>query len=150
MDKIDREIIGYLRDDARISFKDLGERVSLSANTVADRVRRLVADGAILGFEARLDHAALGLHLQAYIDVKLKSGTNTHEFEEIVKTIPGVLEVALLTGNYDGLLRVACKDQAHLLRLIDALRDRAGVQDTYSRVILHQTPVRAPLMAEAE
>ena len=55
MDKIDREIIGYLRDDARISFKDLGERVSLSANTVADRVRRLVSDGAILGFEARLD-----------------------------------------------------------------------------------------------
>jgi Lrp/AsnC family leucine-responsive transcriptional regulator len=32
-----------------------------------------------------------------------------------------------------------------LLRLIDALREKAGVQDTYSRVILHQTPVRAPL-----
>jgi Lrp/AsnC family transcriptional regulator, leucine-responsive regulatory protein len=149
MDKVDREIIGLLRNDARISFKDLGERVRLSANTVADRVRRLVADGAILGFEARIDHAALDLHLQAYIDVKLKSGTNTHEFEEIVKTIPGVLEVALLTGNYDGLLRVACKDQAQLLRLIDTLRDRAGVQDTYSRVILHQTPVHAPLTAEA-
>jgi Lrp/AsnC family leucine-responsive transcriptional regulator len=149
MDKIDREIIGLLRDDARISFKDLGERVSLSANTVADRVRRLVAEGAILGFEARIEHAALGLHLQAYIDVKLKSGTNTHEFEEVVKTIPGVLEVALLTGNYDGLLRVACKDQAQLLRLIDTLRDRAGVQDTYSRVILHQTPVHAPLHSEA-
>ncbi|WP_082507469.1 MULTISPECIES: Lrp/AsnC family transcriptional regulator [unclassified Duganella] len=145
MNKIDREIIGLLRDDARISFKDLGERVGLSANTVADRVRRLVAEGAILAFEARIDHAALGLHLQAYIDVKLKSGSNTREFEEIVKTIPGVLEVALLTGNYDGLLRVACKDQAHLLRLIDTLRDRAGVQDTYSRVILHQTPVSAPL-----
>ncbi|MYN02179.1 AsnC family transcriptional regulator [Pseudoduganella sp. DS3] len=145
MDKIDREIIELLRDDARISFKDLGERVSLSANTVADRVRRLVAEGAILAFEARVDHAALGLHLQAYIDIKLKSGMNTREFEEIVKTIPGVLEVALMTGNYDGLLRVACRDQAHLLSLIDALRDRAGVQDTYSRVILHQTPVRAPL-----
>ena len=133
-----------------ISFKDLGERVSLSANTVTDRVRRLVSDGAIHGFEARIDHAALGLPLQAYIDVKLKAGPNTHAFEEIVKTIPGVLEVALLTGNYDGLLRVACRDQAHLLSLIDALRDRAGVQDTYSRVILHQTPVRAPLHAVTE
>ena len=145
MDKIDREIIGLLRDDARISFKDLGERVNLSANTVADRVRRLVAEGAILAFEARVDHAALGLHRQAYIDINLNAGMNTHEFEEIVKTIPGVLEVALLTGNYDGLLRVACRDQAHLLGLIDALRDRAGVQETYSRVILHQMPVRAPL-----
>jgi Lrp/AsnC family leucine-responsive transcriptional regulator len=77
--------------------------------------------------------------------VKLKAGTNTHEFETVVQTIPGVMEVALLTGNYDGLLRVACQDQAHLLRLIDALREKAGVQDTYSRVILHQTPVRAPL-----
>src|SRR5262245_50218980 len=138
MDKIDREIIELLRDDARISFKDLGERVRLSANTVADRVRRLVADGVIRGFEANVNHAALGLQLQAYIDVKLKAGTNTHEFETVVQTIPGVLEVALLTGNYDGLLRVACQDQAHLLRLIDALR-AAGVQDTYSRVILHQT-----------
>jgi Lrp/AsnC family leucine-responsive transcriptional regulator len=145
MDKVDREIVEYLRDDARISFKDLGERVRLSANTVADRVRRLVADGVIRGFEARINPAALDLHLQAYIDVKLKAGTNTHEFETVVQTIPGVMEVALLTGNYDGLLRVACQDQAHLLRLIDALREKAGVQDTYSRVILHQTPVRAPL-----
>jgi Lrp/AsnC family leucine-responsive transcriptional regulator len=145
MDKIDREIIECLRDDARISFKDLGERVRLSANTVADRVRRLVADGVIRGFEASVDPASLGLHLQAYIDVKLKAGTNTHDFETVVQTIPGVMEVALLTGNYDGLLRVACQDQAQLLRLIDALREKAGVQDTYSRVILHQTPVRAPL-----
>src|SRR5665213_4243861 len=58
MDEIDRAILRTLRDDARISFRDLGETVGLSANAVADRVRRLVSAGTIRRFRAEIDPSA--------------------------------------------------------------------------------------------
>ena len=53
LDRIDSEILAILRDDARIPYQTLGERVHLSANAAADRVRRLVRTGVIRRFTDR-------------------------------------------------------------------------------------------------
>lgn len=145
LDKIDRQIVELLKNSARLSFRELGERVFLSANTVADRVRRLTHDKVLLGFHAEVNLAALDLPLQALIDIKLQHATSAEKFEAAIATIPGIVEATLMTGAHDYMLRVACFDQNDLVRLIEALRARAGVQDTYSRVILRRITVQAPL-----
>lgn len=142
MDKIDRDIIDLLRQDARLSYRELGERVHLSANAVAERVRRLQAGGTLRGFHASVDPAALGLSLEALIDVKMRPGISAEHFEAVIQTIPGIVEATLLTGSFDYMLRTACADQQDLVRLIEALRERAGVQETYSRLILRAVPVK--------
>src|SRR5688500_6470611 len=58
MDATDREILGELMRNGRISFRDLGAAVGLSANAAADRVRRLLGDGIITGFTATVDPGA--------------------------------------------------------------------------------------------
>ncbi|MBI3230196.1 MAG: Lrp/AsnC family transcriptional regulator [Burkholderiales bacterium] len=146
LDKIDRDIIDLLRIDARMSFRELGERVYLSANTVADRVRRLQAENVLLGFHAEVNLAALDLPLQALVDIKMARETSAESFEAAIETIPGIIEATLMTGTYDYMLRVACHDQLDLMRLIEALRERAGVQDTFSRVILHNKRVQTPFL----
>lgn len=138
LDRIDRTIIELLRSDARLSYKELGEQVGLSANTVAERVRRLLEHGVLQGFTARVNFDAIDLGVQAYIDVKMLPNTTAEHFEAVVQTIPGVIEANLVTGSYDYLLRVACRDHADLMRLVEALRRQAGVQDTLSRVVLKQ------------
>ena len=144
MDKIDRQIIELLKKDARLSYRELGEHVFLSANTVADRVRRLIQDKVLLGFHAEVNLVALDLPLQALIDIKLLHATSAAQFEAAIASIPGIIEATLMTGAHDYMLRVACFDQADLVRLIEALRSRAGVQDTFSRVILRRFLVNAP------
>jgi Lrp/AsnC family leucine-responsive transcriptional regulator len=144
LDRIDRAIIELLRGDARLSYRELGEQVCLSANTVADRVRRLVAEHVLEGFTARVNLAALDLGVQAFIDVKMLPSTTAEHFEAVIQTIPGVVEANLVTGSYDYLLRVACRDHVGLMQLVEALRKQAGVQDTHSRVVLKQMQVRAP------
>jgi len=69
--------------------------------------------------------------------------TSAARFEEAIAAIPGIQEATLMTGSYDYMLRVACRDQADLVRLVEALRERAGVQDTTSRVILRQVDMHA-------
>src|SRR5690606_17763201 len=71
IDRLDREILGALRVDARISWRELGERVHLSATSVADRVRRMERDGIIEGYTVRVDPEALGRTVRAVVDVSL-------------------------------------------------------------------------------
>ncbi len=138
MDATDREILGELQRDGRISFTDLSDRVSLSANAVAERVRRLERAGVIAGYRAVVDRAALGQTLAAYVDVKLRADTSADAFERALEGIPGIVEALLTTGNFDYALRVACADQADLVRLVESLRSAVPIAETYTRLVLRE------------
>ena len=144
MDKIDREIIRLLQVDGRASYTDLGAAVHLSANAAAERVRRLLQDGTIVGVHAVVDPAALGMTIEAQIDVKLRATTSADEFERAIRDVPQVLTATLLTGSFDYALRVACRDRADLAELTETIRNKAGAQETYSRIILREIRVGTP------
>jgi len=135
IDQIDRSILSVLERDARVSFKDLAERVGLSANAVAERVRKLHEQGVIRAFGADVNPAAFGFALQALIEVKLEASTTAARFEMVAAATPGVVRALATTGNYDCLLEVIARDQLDLQRIIEALRMSGLTRDTYSRVI---------------
>jgi len=144
MDKIDRQIVRHLQADGRASYTDIGAAVHLSANAAAERVRRLIQDGTIVGIHAVVDPAALGLTIEAQIDVKLRATTSADDFERAIRDVPQVLTAALVTGSFDFSLRIACTDRADLAELTETIRNKAGAQETYSRIILREVRVGAP------
>ncbi|WP_374355771.1 Lrp/AsnC family transcriptional regulator [Chitinimonas sp.] len=145
IDKIDREILEILRVNARATFKELGERVCLSANAVAERVRHLQEAGVILGYHARVNLSLLELPLQACIDIKLSPGTSAASFEAGLHGIAGILEATLMTGSFDYVLRVACRNQEALVNLTERLRANGAVQETYTRMLLRSVCVNTRL-----
>ena len=138
IDEVDRKILRVLCADGRVSFRDLGQRVYLSPNATAERVRRLRSSGVIRGFHALLDPLSLGISLEVYIDAKLQRGTSAQDFEVAVLKLPQVISMAILTGPFDVRLRVACKHQAELMHLIETLRTRMGIYETSSSVICRE------------
>ena len=140
MDGIDSEILRMLREDARVSWRDLGAAVGLSSNAAADRVRRLRRAGIITGFAAQVDPAAGGRQLEALISVTLLPGTDSDEFASLSDKLAPVSEVLHLAGTPDYQLRVACHDTAELDTLLRALRLRLGVADTDTKIILRSGP----------
>lgn len=138
VDKIDRVILQELQRDGRLSFRDLGERVGLSANATAERVRRLMSAGVIRGVHAQVDPGALGQSLFAYIDIKTGANTGPDQLGKLLAEFPEVRRAVWTTGNFDFTLEVACKDQGNLVHLIEELRKRAGIQETYTRLICRE------------
>lgn len=138
MDRIDRDLLGHLAKDGRLSFRELGERVHLSANAVAERVRRLQAAGVIRHIRASIDPAALGRTLEAQIEVKLRAETAALDFETALRHMPQVLSATLMTGSFDYAVRVACIDRDELMQITELLRQKAGVRDTYTRLVLRE------------
>jgi Lrp/AsnC family leucine-responsive transcriptional regulator len=142
LDACDMRILSALSQNSRISYRNLARIAALSANATAERVHRLQSIGVILGFSTEISPAAMGLGLQAFIDVKLQHGTSMEVFERALGKIPGVREATSVTGSFDARLRVDCKDPAQLGALIEQLRRQTGVQETSSTVICRDLRVR--------
>ncbi|MFD9409183.1 Lrp/AsnC family transcriptional regulator [Streptomyces sp. NPDC059989] len=137
MDRLDREILGILQEDARISYRDLGVRVGLSANATADRVRRMRRDGVIRGFTTVIDPAAdTRGGLVVFIDLTLRQDTTNEEFERQVALLPGITEVVHVTGRHDYLVRARAADPAALDALLRRLKKEAGVAQSNTRIAL--------------
>jgi Lrp/AsnC family leucine-responsive transcriptional regulator len=136
MDRVDSEILGVLRENGRISWRDLGAAVGLSANAAADRVRRLRQAGVITGFAALVDPAAGGRRLEALVGITLAHGTDSDRFAIEAERLEPVTEVLHLAGAPDYQLRVSCHDTAELDILLRTLRLKLGASDTETKIIL--------------
>jgi Lrp/AsnC family leucine-responsive transcriptional regulator len=136
LDEIDQKILDALTEDGRMSFSDLGERVSLSPNAARDRVRGLLARGVITGFHAHIDQGRIDRRLRALIDIRLRSPDHKDQFEHVIQGHPGVEEAVHLTGPSDYVIRIACADPTELDDFINDLKARGGVRDTSTRLIL--------------
>jgi Lrp/AsnC family transcriptional regulator, leucine-responsive regulatory protein len=140
VDAVDGEILSLLREDARLSWRDLGAAVGLSANAAADRVRRLRRAGVITGFSAQVDPAAGGRRLEALIAVTLSPRTDSDEFAVRSAELAAVTEVLHLTGAPDYQLRVACRDTTELDHVLRTLKRTLGVATTETKIILRSGP----------
>jgi Lrp/AsnC family transcriptional regulator, leucine-responsive regulatory protein len=140
MDDLDNEILGLLRENGRISWRDLGAAVGLSANAAADRVAKLRGAGVVKGFSAIVDPAAGGRSLEALVGVTLMPGTDSDEFATLAVKLHPVTEVLHLAGRPDYQLRVVCRDTLELDALLRTLRRGLGAADTDTTVILRSGP----------
>lgn len=136
LDRIDREILGTLREDARTSWRELGERVHLSPTSVADRVRRMERDGVIAGYTVRVDPAALGRTVRAVVDVSLGSGDQVDRFETALAERDEVTFAAYVTGTADYSINVECEGAEGLDAFVRWLRAEAGVARTETKLLL--------------
>jgi Lrp/AsnC family transcriptional regulator, leucine-responsive regulatory protein len=148
MDAIDRQLVTLLLHDARATYQELGQTVRLSANTVADRVRRLRAAGIVRGYRAEVDLSTLGRGLTLLSDIRLREGMDRKEFERTLIAVPQVIGAMRLTGDYDYQLRVVCADAPEFESVIDRLKREHGVRELRSRLLLHEVQLGVERLLE--
>ena len=130
LDRIDSAILAELQNNARLSNKELAARVGLAPSSCLERVRRLEASGALRGYHAEVDPAALGIGLEALISVRLHQHSRdlVEAFRADILDDPEVVEVYHLAGATDFLVHVMVRDPAHLRNLaMDRISSRAEV-----------------------
>jgi len=137
--EIDNQIVQLLVRNGRAPFAQIAHEVGLSAHAVAERVRRLEARGVIRGYTALIDQGELGRGLAAYIDVRLMPTTDPDTFERLARSLPATRAVVFVTGRFDYIVQLACKDAADLDETVRELRSRGGVAATETRIVMRST-----------
>jgi Lrp/AsnC family transcriptional regulator, leucine-responsive regulatory protein len=136
MDALDRKILALLVEDGRRTYDDIGGRVGLSAPSVKRRIDRLRDSGALEGFTAVVDHAAMGWNTEALVELFYRPGTTLDEVTKTLRGHPEVVEAWSVTGEADAIARVRTEDNAGLERLIMDLQRNGHVVRTRSQVVM--------------
>ncbi|MEU1623102.1 Lrp/AsnC family transcriptional regulator [Streptomyces sp. NPDC008238] len=150
MDATDRKILAELQQDGRLTITELAARVQLSVSPCHRRLRDLEREGAIRGYRAAVDPAAVGLNFETLVFATLRweDANTVAAFEEAVTAIPHVLQAQRLFGEPDYLLRVAATDITAYQRLYDEQLVRLpGVQRLTSTLVMKNVIADRPLPA---
>ncbi len=141
IDSIDAKLLATLQRRADLTAQDLGEVLNLSASQAARRRQKLESDGVIQGYGARLSPQALGLTVQAFVQVQMAAHTaeNARSFANLVASLSEIVGCWTLTGEADYLLRVWCADLGALNQLIHhRLLVHPAVARVQSQIVMDQ------------
>jgi Lrp/AsnC family transcriptional regulator for asnA, asnC and gidA len=136
IDKLDREIILELQEDARRQFKIIAGKLKVSEGTIKNRVERLIKQG-ILKLEARVNPFALERRISAIVGVNLKERDHEDKIKEIEK-IPWVTSVWNATGRFDLFFEVMVDSLESLNDVLfkEDLKEIGGISYTETFVVL--------------
>jgi DNA-binding Lrp family transcriptional regulator len=144
MDETDQRIIAALTADARASYAEVGQLVSLSAPAVKRRVDRLRSAGVIKGFTAVVDPAAMGWTTEAFVELFCTGRTTPAQIAVATRRHPEVVGAYTVSGEADALVHLRASDIGHLEQALERLRAENFITSTRSMIVLSRL-VSSPL-----
>ncbi len=121
LDKIDEQILSILQENARMSLKDIAEKVSMSPTAVGSRIDKMLAEGVLEGFTTRLNPEAMGHYTKAFINLAVEP-EQKKEFYEYIEKVLNVVECNCVTGDYSMLIEVRFPTTSELDAFVEELQ----------------------------
>ena len=139
IDGIDKKILRYLMADARTPILEIARNIGISGAAIHQRLRKLEKSGLLAGSKFIINPKSLGYTTTAYVGIYLdKAMSNPYAIREL-KKIPEVLECHYTTGNWSILIKVLCRDNEHLMHLLNKkIQQIEGVSRTETFISLDQ------------
>jgi DNA-binding Lrp family transcriptional regulator len=151
VDAVDRRILSELQMEGRLTVTELAERVRLSPAACHRRLRELERNGAIRGYRAVVDPAAIGLGFEVLVSITMdrEDAATITAFEQALADVPQVRHAERLFGDPDYLVRVAAPDLPGYATLRDeVLAGLPGVQRLTSTIVMKRVVDDRPLSLE--
>ncbi len=139
LDNVDKQILGLLQQNAKLTIKELAEELNLTTSPIFERIKRLEKEAVIEGYVALLNPERVGKGQVVFCNVSMPIYTkeNIDNFENIVRSMPQVLECYHLAGLVDYQLKVYVKDIKEYDSFLKQLAEIQIVKVHSSAVVLH-------------
>ncbi len=139
IDGIDKKILRALIEDARTPILKIARQVGVSGAAIHQRLRKLENSELISGSKFIINPKVLGYTTMAFIGIFLDKAVSNPQAVKQLKKIPEVLECHYTTGNWSILIKVLCKDNEHLMHLLNKeIQSIKGVSRTETFISLEQ------------
>jgi Lrp/AsnC family transcriptional regulator, leucine-responsive regulatory protein len=145
LDKIDFAILKLLQQNARMTVKELSEKVHLSTSPVHERVRRMEQSGVIKQYVAILNAAKVGKGLMVicYVSLRQHSKNAGDKFIKSILEMNEVLECLTISGEFDFMLKVVAEnmdDYYHFhVNKLSQVDNVGNVQSVFVMGVIKQT-----------
>ena len=136
LDDVDRRIIALLRENAKLTFAQIGEQVSLSATAVKRRVDRLERDGVIVGYAAIVEPNLLGPGVETVMEIYCADRTSPGDMHASLHDVEEIVTAFTVSGDADALVRARVESIDHLEKLVERLRRDPNIVRTRTMIVL--------------
>lgn len=136
LDQIDKKILDYLVENARMPFTEIAKKMDVSAGTIHVRVRKMEEAGIIKGATLVIDYSKLEYNFNAYIGILLTKSNQTKKVLQALERISNVLEICVTSGKYNIFCKIAAKDTEDARRVIYQIDDIQDVLRTESMILM--------------
>ena len=148
IDKLDRQILRLVSEDARIPFLEVARVCNVSGAAIHQRVQKLYNLGVLRGSQFMIDPEKIGYETCAYIGLNLKNPESFDAVVEELKKIPEVVECHYTTGNFDLFIKLYAQNNHHLLNIIHDKLQPLGLSSSetlisFNSVFERQLPLRS-------
>ena len=140
IDKVDREIMAILLQNARTPYTEIAEKLIVSPGTIHVRMKKLEKLGVVKGTELIVEPKKLGLDLTAFIGVFLKESVQYRDVVSRLQEIDEIVEAYYTTGGYSIFLKIICANTDHLRKVLnEKIQNVKGIQRTETIISLEQS-----------
>ena len=137
LDKLDKQILKMIADDARVAFLEVARACNVSGAAIHQRIQKLTSMGVLTGSEFIIDPEKIGYETCAFIGLNLKEPESFDGVVEKLKEMPEVVECHYTTGNYDLFIKVYAKNNHHLLTIIHDKLQPLGLSSSQTLISFH-------------
>jgi Lrp/AsnC family transcriptional regulator for asnA, asnC and gidA len=139
IDGIDKKILIELTSNSRTPILEISRKIGISGAAIHQRIRKLNNSGLISGQHLKLNPKALGYTTLAFIGVYFDKAERNSQAIKEMKKIPEILECHYTTGNWSVLIKILCKNNEHLMTLLNKqIQSINGVSRTETFISLEQ------------
>jgi len=139
IDGIDKIILKHLMKDARTPILAIAREIGISGAAIHQRLRKLEASGLIAGSKFVINPNVLGYQTLAFAGIFLDAANKYSAVIKRLKEIPEVIESHYTTGNYAIFIKILCKDNEHLMNLLNQkIQSIKGIARTETFISLDQ------------
>jgi Lrp/AsnC family transcriptional regulator for asnA, asnC and gidA len=139
IDGIDKIILKHLMENARTPILGIAREIGISGAAIHQRLRKLEAVGLIAGSKFIINPKVLGFKTLAFVGIFLDAASKYSAAIKRLKEIPEVIESHYTTGNYAVFIKILCKDNEHLMKLLNQeIQSIKGVARTETFISLDQ------------
>ena len=135
MDTLDHQLIGLLRNDARLSVAALAHKLKVSRGTVTNRITRLEDQGIIVGYTVRLRPDAHPHDIHAWMSIAVE-GNETRAVIASLLGEPAVAELHDTNGRWDLLVGLRAANLTELSTVLERIRLIKGIQSSETSIHL--------------
>lgn len=141
IDEVDVKILNLLQENAKLSAKELSDRISLSQTPIYERVKKLEAKGVIKAYVALLSTDMLDKTFLVFLNITIKdhSSKEREQFLEAVKDLPEINEFYHTSGAYDFMLKARFENVKEYREfLVEKVSIIPNISDIDSQIVLEE------------
>ncbi|MCR4604355.1 MAG: Lrp/AsnC ligand binding domain-containing protein [Prevotella sp.] len=137
LDRLDKQILKMIADDARVPFLEVARACDVSGAAIHQRIQKLTNAGILKGSQFIVDPEKVGYETCAFIGLNLKNPESFDEVVEKLKELPEVVECHYTTGNYDLFIKIYALNNHHLLNIIHDKLQPMGLARSETIISFH-------------